>query len=136
MRLSGRIEDPAFDAATTALRVGNDAPDLQQCEAPDRIGITAYAPNRVRIGADMACRGMVVLADTWFPGWEAYVDDRPAQIYAAYNVMRGVVVKGGRHEVIFLYRPASVYGGVVLTVIGLALCLFLRFSRLSQWQMQ
>ena len=60
----------------------------------------------------------------------------PAQIHAAYNVMRGVVVDAGQHQVVLVYRPTSVYIGVVLALLGIALCLFLRFSRLSKLQIQ
>jgi uncharacterized membrane protein YfhO len=79
---------------------------------------------------------MVILADAWFPGWKAYVDNRPAQIYSAYNVVRGIVVDAGQHDVELVYRPASVYTGAALALIGIAICVFLRFSRHGNWQTQ
>ena len=123
--LTGRIEDPAFDAGTTALLVGSEAPILQQCEGGDQVKIAAYAPNRVRIQTAMRCRGMVVLADTWFPGWEASIEGRPARIWEVYGGLRGVVVDAGRHEVDFKYRPTSVYGGAALSAAGLLTTLVL-----------
>jgi uncharacterized membrane protein YfhO len=75
------------------------------------------------------CRGMVVLADAWFPGWKAFVDGKPARIYRAYNLVRAVVVDGGDHEVIMLYRPASVFIGAFMAVLGVLLCATLQFHR-------
>jgi hypothetical protein len=77
--LAGRIEDPAFDAARTALLVGAEAPKLETCEGGDKVDVAADEPNRVRIGAEMRRRGMIVLADTFFPGWQARVDGKPAR---------------------------------------------------------
>jgi len=45
-----------------------------------------------------------------------------------------VVVDAGRHEVTLVYRPAGLYPGTALAMIGIAICVFLRFSRHGQWQ--
>ncbi len=67
----------------------------------------------------MACRGMVVFSETYYPGWRATVDGRPARIYEAYGVLRGVVVDGGKHRIEMRYRPATAYLGAVFTFSGL-----------------
>ncbi|MBK5290345.1 MAG: hypothetical protein JJE04_01455 [Acidobacteriia bacterium] len=126
--LAGRIEDPAFDAARSAVLVGAESPRLETCEGGDKVEMAAYAPNRVRIRAEMRCRGMIVLADTFFPGWQARVDGKPARIWEAYGAVRGVVVEAGRHEVDFRFRPVAVFGGVALTALGLLAALFLTLT--------
>jgi uncharacterized membrane protein YfhO len=70
---------------------------------------------------------MVILSDTWFPGWHATVDGKPARIYEAYGVLRGVVVERGSHIIEMAYRPASVIWGGVLTAIGFVLSIGLQF---------
>jgi len=72
----------------------------------------------MRIEAKMACRGMVIVSETFYPGWKASVDGHAARIYEAYGALREVVVDGGQHEIEFQYRPASVYGGGFLTALG------------------
>ncbi len=111
------------------------APQLESCDAGS-VEIKTYRPTHVTMRADVGCRSMVLLADAWFPGWKAYVDRRPTRIYAAYNVVRGVVVDAGQHEVTLVYRPASVYIGAALALIGIAICVFLRFSRHGRWRTQ
>jgi hypothetical protein len=90
-------------------------PDLERCAGPDSVEILSYEPGRVRIAADMACRGMVILTDTWFPGWRAEVDGEPAVIHEAYGVVRGVVVERGAHTIEMRYRPLSVLAGGLLS---------------------
>ena len=62
------------------------------------------------------CRGMVVLTDAYYPGWKAQVDGRGTAIHEAYGFVRGVVVEGGEHAVEFVYRPASVMMGALLSL--------------------
>jgi hypothetical protein len=118
-----KLEAPDFDPGRTVVLVGG-APELEQCEGSS-VSIVTYAPNRVRLRAKMACRGMVILSDTNYPGWRARVDGREARIWDAYGALRGVVVEAGEHEVDFRFRPVSVFGGLALTGAGVLLTLLL-----------
>jgi hypothetical protein len=122
------VVNSTIDLHRSVVLPGN-APQLETCDG-GTADIERYRPTSVVVRADLPCKSMVILADAWFPGWKAFVDNKPAQIHEAYSVMRGVVVDGGRHEVVFVYRPATLYAGIVLASVGIALCLFLRFSRL------
>ena len=77
-----------------------------------------HEPNYVRIDAQMQCRGMVILTDTWFPGWGATVDGNPARIEKAYGIVRGVLVEQGNHTIEMRYRPWSVYFGAGLSLLA------------------
>jgi hypothetical protein len=121
------VRDPATDLKRTVVLLGS-APALGNCEGGDDLDIPRYRPTSVVIRVNSPCRGMVILADAWFPGWNAYVDGKPAQIYRAYNLLRGVVVEGGGHEVVMLYRPASVFTGAVMAGLGILLCVVIQFQ--------
>jgi len=66
----------------------------------------------------MAGKGMLVVADAWFPGWTATVDGSPAAILQASGKVRGVVVDSGVHKVVMRYRPKNLYVGAMLTAMG------------------
>jgi uncharacterized membrane protein YfhO len=74
--------------------------------------------NSVVVEAHAACRGLLVLADTWYPGWTATIDNRGVPIYQAYLALRGVVVERGTHRVEFRFRPLSVSIGTVMSALG------------------
>lgn len=93
-------------------------PAVETCSSPDTVDLQEHAPNRVRIQARMACKGMVVLSDTFFPGWHASIDGSSAPIYEVNQAMRGVVVPAGTHTLTFQYRPLSVIAGFLLTLAG------------------
>ncbi|MCC6588437.1 MAG: hypothetical protein IT168_17215 [Bryobacterales bacterium] len=111
---------PNWDYAKSVFVYG-DPPDLETCGTPDETLLLRREPSRVAYYAEMACRGMAVLADNSFPGWEAVVDGKPAKIWDAYTAQRGVVLDKGRHVVEFRYRPKSVYIGLALTLVGMVL---------------
>jgi hypothetical protein len=90
-------------------------PALEQCGGADQVTIQTYTPGEVKLAASLGCRGMVILTDTWFPGWTATVDGRDAVIHEAYGFLRGVVVDGGAHVITLRYRPRSVLLGALST---------------------
>lgn len=108
-------------------------PALERCAGRDSVRLLEYTPLSVRVEAGMACRGMVILADTWYPGWRATVDGRPAPIHEAYAAVRGVVVPQGRHLVEFRYRPPSVAWGAALTGAAAGLAAFCARRRRVHW---
>ena len=108
------FSDPAFDARHTVFEVGQSPPKLETCGG-DEVWMPHHEPNYVVIRAGMQCRGMVILTDTWFPGWRATVDGRAATIEKAYGAFRGVVVEAGDHTIEMRYRPWSVFVGAALS---------------------
>ena len=113
-----RLDKPLAELRNRAFVMGL-APDLQTCAAADRVDLLRRAINSLAVTADMQCKGMVVVGETYYPGWQATVDGRPAPILEAYGFLRGVVVDTGRHRVEMHYQPKSVYWGAALTGIGL-----------------
>ena len=114
------IDDHIAELRWKVLSTGGPIPQLQACpETKDTVLVTKYAPSNITINADMSCDGMVVLSDTYYPGWYASVDGRAAQIYEVDLAFRGVAVPKGQHLVTFRYRPPSVYVGAGLTLAGI-----------------
>lgn len=65
-------------------------------------------------------KGFFVLSDTYYTGWEVYVDGVQTTIYKTNGIMRGVFVEGeGEHTIEFRFVPGSFYKGLVVTFIAL-----------------
>ncbi len=108
---------PSFDLRNKTFLTGKP-PRLELCTG-DEVSLTHFEPNQVTIAADMKCTGMVILPDTYFPGWRATVDGKSAPIFEAYAFARGVVVGAGKHEIEMRYQPISVYLGAFLTLLAI-----------------
>lgn len=94
---------------------------------------------RVTIAAEAPHEALLVLRDSWYPGWRASVDGRHVPIYRVNGCFRGVLVPAGKHEVRFVYRPWHVYipAAVSLLVTLAVLWVALSVKRLStsRWQL-
>jgi uncharacterized membrane protein YfhO len=77
-------------------------------------------PGRVEVATSAGFPGWLVLADTYFPGWEATVDGEPVEILPAYLLFRAVPLPAGEHRVVFTYRPGPLRLGFLLSSLGLA----------------
>ncbi|MCL4263298.1 MAG: YfhO family protein [Anaerolineae bacterium] len=98
--------------------------------------ITSYSPNRVSLRVDMHGPGYLVLADAYYPGWQATVDGEKTAVYRANSVVRAVYVPDGVHEVVFTFRPLDFYAGAAVTavtlLVGMTLLVWPVMSR--RWQ--
>jgi hypothetical protein len=117
--IEAHIHNPAFDFQKLAV-MERRPPALESCDKADELRLIRHAAGRVTVSAKMACRGLVVLADSFYPGWRARVDGRAADILQVNGALRGVVVEAGEHVIDMRYLPASVLGGGALSLLGLA----------------
>ncbi len=87
--------------------------------------LISYRSNKVTLEYIANRDAFLYLSDTYYPGWRAYVDGKETKIYRANLAFRAIKVPGGRHTVVFKYVPMSFYIGLVLTLLGIALCVWL-----------
>jgi hypothetical protein len=119
---------PGFDLRRTAIvetddraragrYLGGASPDPSES-----VTVTQSAPQRVELRAVLDRPGLVILADTFYPGWHLTIDGAAASIERTNRLMRGAFVNSGTHILIYTYRPDSVRIGIGLSLLGV-LCL-------------
>jgi len=81
-----------------------------------KVQITKYRDDRVELSARMDAPGLVLLTDTYYPGWKAYVDGERTELYEADYLFRGVSVPEGEHRIEFVYDPASFKIGAAVSL--------------------
>jgi hypothetical protein len=143
-----RLADPSLDIFQSVVLSSSDLNknELQTLSdvnraAPRRVSrakITSYESQVVSIEASLDQPGILMLNDTAYPGWIAYIDNRPARWFAADYLFRGVLLEPGRHSVRFEYRPTSFYVGAAISAATLAvlavvsLCVWLQIGTLAR----
>lgn len=80
--------------------------------------IVDEVPSRVTVSVDMQTPGLVVLADLWDKGWQAYRNDLRVPIRRTNHALRGVRVPKGRHIIEFRYAPIGFTRGVKLMAMA------------------
>jgi hypothetical protein len=87
--------------------------------SPGRTSVDQYTPGRIRIVTDAARPALLVVAESWYPGWRATLDGKPVEVLRANYLSQGVVVPAGEHTVEFEYQPEAVQYGALLSMVGL-----------------
>lgn len=96
-------------------------------EGEARVSFNQYRANRIKIDVETTANGVFILSDAYYPGWRAYLDKKRVPIYPAFGALRAVFMPEGKHELVFRYRPWSFTFGLLLTLVGLVLFIFLFF---------
>ena len=114
------LADPTFDpAAEVLLEEAVSRGQEARSSVEYRVSLQD-TPNGVTIRAVLDTPGYLVLADTWYPGWQATVDGEPADILRANYAFRAVWLDAGEHTVEMVYRPALVLAGGAISLVALA----------------
>ncbi len=120
-RLSASDFDPAQEAVVETDRGGQPptTTELGSAGPDDYARLASYSAERVVIDAQLKESGLLVLSDTMYPGWQAYVDGSKQPILTTDLIMRGVRLESGKHQIVFLFRPPLLTIGLFITAIGL-----------------
>jgi hypothetical protein len=83
--------------------------------------LTLYEPNRLVVETRAAQPCALVVAEIFYPGWEATIDGVPARIHLTNFIMRSVAVPAGAHRVEMRYRAPAARNGAIISALTLLL---------------
>jgi hypothetical protein len=124
-RISG-VSPREFDPRRTALlEVSPDElPQLSGAAATwERMTahVSAYEPSHLVIDTDALAPTVLVVSESFYPGWVATVDGQPARILLTDYLLRGVALPPGRHRVEMRYTAPAARGGAIISACTLLL---------------
>ncbi|GAK57009.1 hypothetical protein U27_03973 [Candidatus Vecturithrix granuli] len=130
--------DPSFDPREIVL-VERELPSeflvkrsTQQSVSSrlSRVDIIEYRHRIIRLKAEMADDGFLVLSEKYYPGWKAFVDGKQTDIYKANYTFQAIYAPKGSHEIIFTFQPTQFQTGLWITVLtGIGLCGFFIYEK-------
>jgi hypothetical protein len=94
----------------------------------DEVKTLRYEPNEIELSTRTSSAALLVLSETYYPGWKAWVDDRPTTIYSTDIALRGVVVPAGVHRVRMEFRPLILTISLGISLATAILLLILGFG--------
>ena len=100
--------------------------------ATETVTFESYEPDRMAMRVESTSDGLLVLSETYSPGWKAYVDGERVPIEATDYVLRGVAVSSGSHVVELRYEPDSLRIG--LWISGVTAIALVGVALLAAWQ--
>lgn len=127
-RIRGQSEQ-SFDPKITALLEA--PPDQLRSLIGGELGekskaeITRYSPNHLVIETNADQPTALVVSEINYPGWEATVDGKRSEIYAADYLLRGIILPAGNHRVEMRYTAPAARNGVILSGLSFLLIVVL-----------
>jgi hypothetical protein len=80
---------------------------MPRADGPGVVKIESSRPGRVEAITTTTADGLLVLHDSYYPGWIAEIDGKSAPILRADILFRAVELPGGIHRVTFRFAPFS-----------------------------
>jgi hypothetical protein len=116
---SALMSGPAFDPAQVAALEEPLSERIDSAESASgwTAAIRTYRNNAMTLEVVTPKKGLLVLSEIHFPGWNAYVDGVPTKVYRADWSLRALVVEQGTHMVELRYEPASFAIGSTITLL-------------------
>jgi len=113
-----RLSSKEFDPVNEVILEGPlSAPATKNIQA--NAEIESYTDHNVKIRASLNSPGVLVLADSFYPGWHVYVDGEEKEILRANLFFRGVPLSPGESLVEFRYEPRSFRIGLAISLASL-----------------
>ncbi len=87
--------------------------------ANDTIYLTSYKANELIYKSSASSDRVALFSEIYYPaGWQAYIDNIPADHFRANYILRGLQIPAGEHEIKFLFRPESYFNGNRVSMAG------------------
>jgi len=93
---------------------------LTRVEPGDSVSVHYPSTRRVRIETGSREPRILVLHDSWNPGWSATVDGVRSELFPVNLVSRGILVPAGKHVVEMSFVPRGFLAGAIISILALA----------------
>ena len=84
-----------------------------------KVSFVEYSPQRLEMQVELTDDAILVLSETYHPGWQATLDGAPVPVYRANLAFRAVEVPAGEHRLVMSFQPQSFHAGMALSLVSL-----------------
>ncbi|NMB54230.1 MAG: YfhO family protein [Leptolinea sp.] len=99
--------------------------DVGPADPDARVSFTKNTPNEIILDVKTKSPGILLLNDSYYPGWSATVDKKPVEIIRANVAFRAVWIPEGEHRVVFSYSPPLLGISLLIGLLGVAALIIL-----------
>ena len=90
-----------------------------------QIVTSELSSRRVRIEAESSEPALVVVAQSFYHNWRAYVDGQPTTLLQANHAFQALEIPAGKHEIVLRYEDRTFRLGLVISGLAVAVCALL-----------
>ncbi len=118
-RLRNRSFDPERSVILSApLRLAGTSGEPVSPLFKSEVELTNGQMNELAFHAQASEPAVLVLSQTYYPGWKATVDGQEVPVFPANLALTGIPLPAGVHNVRFVFQPLSFKVGAALTLVS------------------
>jgi hypothetical protein len=109
------IKQDQVDLKTEVIleHVGQNAEKTCALNTQADVEIVFIEADTVEVNVSSQSPGYLIMADVWYPGWRAWIDEEETPVLRANYLFRAVAVPEGEQKVIIAYRSKTFYYGAL-----------------------
>jgi hypothetical protein len=88
-----------------------------------------FGAQRIEADTDSPAPTLVVLSQSFYHLWRAFVDDKPAPLLRANLAFQAIPIPGGKHHVKLVYKDRNLAIGSIISMLSLLMCGYLCFRK-------
>ncbi|HUT54531.1 MAG TPA: YfhO family protein [bacterium] len=124
----------ALDPASLDPRIPPDQP--ARTRVPDEVKVMEYLDNRVVLTAQAPAPCYLSIAESYYPGWRAWVDGKETRIIRANYAFQAVALPGaGPHRITLRFAPAEFRIGLWVSLASIMAALLAASPRAADRKM-
>lgn len=116
------VRDPAFNPANTAILEADPGivanPNPPSTDALPSATYLETTPEHVSLDVTATDPSIVLVRNSYDPGWTATVDGRPVAVLPTDYLMQGVPVQAGHHIIDLTYRDPAITTGLEASAVA------------------
>jgi hypothetical protein len=118
------LVSPEFTPAEKVI-LPPEAQALVSVRNPTRatVNLRAFEAHRIDLDVEAGDASLVVVAQTFYHRWRAFIDGRTAPLLRANYAFQAIEVPPGKHQIRLAYRDSAFAAGAVFSGLTLVACL-------------
>ena len=111
--------------------------DYSEQSVGEEVKISEWNPNRRGYEILSRSSDLLVLSESYYPGWKAYLNGEQVPVHPVNHALMGIFVPPGKHKVEFVFRPYTFVSGLfitALTLIGIAVGIVILYRKRKNYE--
>ncbi len=123
---------PSLEPGVLALLPAQLPAPLTGHHPPQEVNVISRRAGHWQLATDRQSPGMLIISETWVPGWRATDNGRPVSVLRADYALMGVYLAPGSHAVELVYDPPEWEWGWRISLVSVILVGLLGAGWLAQ----
>ena len=125
--LVNKVQDKDFNFDSTVI-LEKEPPNIEKQLVNAKINNVSEIGNNIFLNITSTGQGFLNISDTFYPGWEAKVNNKKTEIFAANVNSKAILLNDGENNVEISYKPNSLKIGILISLLSHLIILTLIFT--------